>query len=75
MQSHYKLLIISMFYAIFIIHIRPFFLTFFFFPNIIMYTLNIANVIKKMTVNEIRVFILENVIDKLDFLKKTVFIQ
>ena len=40
-----------------------------------MYILNIANVIKKMPVNEIRVFILENVIDKLDFLKKTVFIQ
>ena len=43
-----------------------------------MYILNIAKAIKKMSINEIRDFILENyynIIKELDFLKKTVIIQ
>ena len=39
-----------------------------------MYILNIASLLKKMTVNELRDFVLKTIIDKLDFLKKTVII-
>ena len=41
-----------------------------------MYVLNIANAIKKMTLNEITDLIsLKTAINELDFLKKTVIIQ
>ena len=40
-----------------------------------MYTLNITKAIKKMSVNEIRDFILKTIINELDFLKKTVITQ
>ena len=40
-----------------------------------MYILNIASIIKKMSVNELRDVIFETVIKKLDLLKKDVIIQ
>ena len=40
-----------------------------------MYTLNIMKAIKKMSVNEIRDFILKTIINELNFLKKTVITQ
>ena len=40
-----------------------------------MYILNIARAIKKVSVNEIRDFILKTIIKELDFLKKVIIIQ
>ena len=40
-----------------------------------MYILNIANAIKKMTVNEIRDYIFKIYLSEFDFLKKPVIIQ
>ena len=40
-----------------------------------MYILNIASAIKKMTVNELRDFILKTIISELYLLKKVVIIQ
>ena len=40
-----------------------------------MYILNIARATKKMSVNEIRDFIYETIINELDFLMETVIIQ
>ena len=40
-----------------------------------MYILNIASIIKKMPVNELRDVIFETIINKLDLLKKDVIIQ
>ena len=40
-----------------------------------MYILNIARATKKMSVNEIRDFIFETIINELDFLMETVIIQ
>ena len=40
-----------------------------------MYTLNITKAIKKMSVTEIRDFILKTIINELDFLKKTIITQ
>ena len=45
---------------------------FFCFPNIINYILNIASAIKKMTVNELRDFVLKTIINELYLLKKKV---
>ena len=55
-----------------------FFFTFCVFLYIIMYGLDIAKAIKKMSVNKIRDFIFENyynIIKKVDFLKETAIIQ
>ena len=41
-------------------HYKTIFVRNFCFPNIIMYILNIASAIKKMTANELRDFIFEN---------------
>ena len=66
---------LSPFLYAFFIYIRPFFFWLFVFSYIIMYILNIARAIKKMSVNEIRDFIFKNYYKELDFLKKTVIIQ
>ena len=51
------------------IYIRPF-SCFFYFPNIIMYALNVVTTIKKMTVNELRDFIFENYYKQIGFVKE-----
>ena len=75
----YKIVInylLSPFLYAFFISVRPFFFFLLFvFSYIIMYILNIARAIKKMSVNEIRDFIFKNYYKELDFLKKTVIIQ
>ena len=65
---------LSPFLMLFPIFIRSFSL-FFAFLYIIMYILNIARSIKKMAANAIKNFIFENIINELDFLRKTVIIQ
>ena len=40
-----------------------------------MYVLNISSAIKTISVNEMRDFILETILNELDFLRKTVIIQ
>ena len=52
------------------IRIRPFFGSFCFL-NVIMYTLNIASPIKKMTVDELRDFISENCHKQTGFFKES----
>ena len=75
----YKIVInylLSPFLYAFFISVRPFFFFLLFvFSYIIMYILNIARTIKKMSVNKIRDFIFKNYYKELDFLKKTVIIQ
>ena len=51
-----------------------FFVYFFCFPNIIMYILNIASTIKKMSVNS-EWLSLETIVKELDLLKKEGIIQ
>ena len=66
-----KLLIIYIFMLFFHLY-KIFFFTFSVFLYVVMYILNIARVIKNMSVNEIRDFIF---INELDFPMKTVVIQ
>ena len=47
----------------------------FFPPNIIIYVLNIARTMKKMSVNELRDLSLRTIINELDLIKKEVIIQ
>ena len=75
--SLYKIVtnnMLSPFLMLFPIFIRSFSL-FFAFLYIIMYILNIARSIKKMAANAIKNFIFENIINELDFLRKTVIIH
>ena len=73
-QNRYKLRIVSIFYAVFTSLKDLFFLLF--FPDKIMYILNIVSAIKKMNVNELRDFIFANYCKQigLDLLKKAIII-
>ena len=69
--NYYKVLAISIF-VLFIHSYKNDLSRVFYFPRIIMYILNIANTIKKMTVKKFRDFVFENYHQRIEFAKENV---